>query len=45
MTFILSAVRSSYSGCEKTEAACEVHTALPALANGVIRSKVKTVGG
>ena len=41
MTFILSAPRSSYRGCEKTfaKAACELHPALPAMALDVIRSK------
>ena len=45
MTFIPTAVRSSYRECEKTSVIPKLHTALPAMANRVIRSKVKQVGG
>ena len=45
MTFIPTAVRSSYRECEKTSVIPKLHTALPAMANRVIRSKVQQVGG
>ena len=45
MTFILSAVRSSYRGLEKTFVIPKLRVNIIPAERDVIRSKVKSVGG
>ena len=42
---VVNLVRPMWEDVRHTETACELHTALPAMANRVIRSKVKQVDG